>query len=305
MLHLTYLLLAVVAVAWLITIIRSAAGKQVAHSLAGWTRIELLAAASVALGGLALRLIDLGHSLDLDEFGTLWAVESDFSTTVRRSIDFHGQSPVYYLLAWASLKVLGESESAIRLPSLVAPALAALVIYRIGLLIEGRRAGLLAASVFWLSPAAISIGTVARPYGLAFLFTAIVLYGFIRAVNDGRAASRICFVAGGVGLIASHYLWGLTLLGVGAAYLITPELRRKYAWGNFSFDVIAMAVLGSPLISQVLALWGRRSDLLWVSVTNYFDVLVTFLPTATLVAGGLAAGASGTGGRILEAPSTC
>lgn len=285
------LLVAVVAVTWLMAIAKPAVGQRVSQQAATWTPVEQLVAVGIALGGLVLRLRGLGDSLDLDEFGTLWAVGSDFSTAVERSIDFHGQSPVYYVLAWAFLKVLGESEAVIRLPSLLATAVAAVVVYRTGLLVHGRRAGLLAATVFWLSPIAVRMATGARPYGLAFLFASIALYGFIRAAGDGRPASRTWFVAGGVGLIAAHYLWALTLLGMGAAYLVTPALRRSYTWGRFSFDVAAMALLGSPLISQVLSLWGRRGELLWVSAINYNQLLVPFLPIAVLVLGGLAAGA--------------
>lgn len=291
MVYLILAFLAMVAATRLMAKAKPPAGDGSAPPSAEWTPVQRRIAWGVALVGLALRLVGFGDSLDLDEFGTLWAIGGDFSTAVERSIDFHGQSPFYYVLAWVFLQVLGESEVVLRLPSLLLTAAAAVVVYRTGRLLHGHRAGLFAACVFWLIPTTVRFSAGARPYSLAILLAAIALYGFVRTALDGRAGGRAWFVAGGVGLLAAHYLWGLALLGIGGAYLATPALRRRYPFGRFSFDVAAMSLLAAPLFPQVLALWSRRGELLWIPEINYTGIWVPFLPPAALIAGGLAAGA--------------
>ena len=291
MLYLILLVLATVAVTLLMRRAAAPAGECTAEPSGEWTPVQRRIAAAVAVVGVALRLVGFSDSLDLDEFGTLWAIEGGFSTAVDRSINFHGQSPFYYLIVWAFVNVLGESEVVLRLPSLLLTAAAAIVVYRTGQLLHGHRAGLFAASVFWLTPTVIQFSAGARPYSLAILFAAIALYGFIRAALDGGIAGRMWFIAGGVGVIAAHYLWGLELLGIGVAYLVTPALRRRYPLKSFFVDVAAMALFAAPLFPQVLALWSRRSELLWIPQINYNGMFLPFVPAAALIGSGLAAGA--------------
>jgi mannosyltransferase len=72
----------------------------------------------VALGAY-FRVDGLMSSLWIDEFGTFWVTEDRLSTTVARALQFQGQSPFYYLIVWIPLHLFGESELALRLPSLI------------------------------------------------------------------------------------------------------------------------------------------------------------------------------------------
>jgi len=69
--------------------------------------------------GLYFRLDSLSASLWIDEFGTFWVVEPNLTTTLLRAWQFQGQSPLYYVLAWIPIHVVGELETALRAPSLV------------------------------------------------------------------------------------------------------------------------------------------------------------------------------------------
>jgi len=65
-----------------------------------WRRYALFGGAFGLLGlGLYLRLDSLCASLWIDEFGTFWVVEHQLTTTLLRSWQFQGQSPLYYVLA--------------------------------------------------------------------------------------------------------------------------------------------------------------------------------------------------------------
>lgn len=58
-------------------------------------RAEVLVGVAVLALGLALRFYGFGTSLWLDEFGTLWVVESDLKAVFERSREFQGQTPFY------------------------------------------------------------------------------------------------------------------------------------------------------------------------------------------------------------------
>lgn len=256
-----------------------------------WTPNLRRVAIIAGVVGMGLRLVGFDSSLSLDEFGTLWAVEDGLGVLIERTTFLHGQSPFYYFISWISINLLGESEIALRLPSLLAIIGATFLIYRIGELLHGPRAGVLAASVFWLNLWCMYLSTAARPYGLGLLFAAIALFGFVRATIDGRAASRVWFILGVVGLIASHCLLALMLLGVGIAYLVTPSLRERYPLLRFSFDIGMMATLSAPLVPQILKLWTRRGEFSWIVEISYQPVAQLIGSETILLAAGLAAGA--------------
>lgn len=261
------------------------------EGLAGWSPALKWFAAVAGAAGLALRLYGLDASFFIDEFGTLWTVEGDLAAVVDRATSFHGQSPFYYLICWAFVRLFGESEIVLRLPSVIGGAGAAWLIYRTGALIDGPRAGVLSAVAFWLAYMPLSLSAEARPYGLALLCTSALLYGFLKAASDGRATGRVCFVLGGVGVIAAHYIVALALLGIGVGYLVTPALRERYPPRRFSLDVAAMILLAAPLFPQLFALWSRRSELIWIPAISFNAVSFTFAPAVALIAAGVGAGA--------------
>ena len=80
----------------------------------------------------SLWVMPLFSSLWLDELGTWWVVKDGLGDTVHRALTFHGQSPLYYLIVWSARVVGGHSEVVLRLPSLIAAAVSAVLLYRLG-----------------------------------------------------------------------------------------------------------------------------------------------------------------------------
>lgn len=115
---------------------------------ARYNRLLLFAGVlTLFLLGLCLRFDSIDASLWLDEFGTLWVVEGDFSTMLHRCWRFQGQSPLYYVLPWISIHLVGESEVALRAPSLVLCWLYVAVLYSCARTLAGPRAGFYAAAL--------------------------------------------------------------------------------------------------------------------------------------------------------------
>src|SRR5579863_85638 len=79
-----------------------------------------------------LWLLPARSSLWLDETMTYWVVSKDLGEAVSRALFWSGESPFYYLIAWAA-KTIGHSSSfVLRMPSMAAMGCAVYLVYRIG-----------------------------------------------------------------------------------------------------------------------------------------------------------------------------
>jgi len=164
-------------------------GRVSSRRLPGWLVVAVPVAGELALGGYRIA----GPSLWRDEaatisgsnrpVGAIWALTSHQDAV-------HG---LYYLLVHAAIAIGGLSETALRLPSLIAMALAA------GLTAElGRRlakdtglpapgaVGLLAGLLLAVVPLTTRYAQEARPYALTTLFAVAASYLLVRAAMPAR-----------------------------------------------------------------------------------------------------------------------
>ena len=251
--------------------------------------IRLFAAAAGVLG-LVFRLYGFDRSLWLDEFGTLWVVESDLSTVISRTLDFQGQSPFYYLLDWLFVSLLGESEFALRLPSLLCGVGTVYAVFELAKTLRGREAGLVASAFTWLSFPMVESSANARPYALALLMAALMLLGFAKAAVEGSGWGRLLFIVGGAGTFAAHYVLVTVALGPGLAYVFFRDLRKHYGWRKFAVDLAAMGILVLPTLPYLYSAWNRRAGLVWVHEPEFLAGLALVGALLVLACAGLVAG---------------
>ena len=159
-----------------------------------------------------------------------WGDEADTVSAVSRSLPqlarllghvdaVHG---LYYLLLWPVAAVVGTGPLALRLPSVLAMAAAALGIGAIGRRLVSPRAGLYAGLVFAVLPAVTQQAHDARPYAMVMAAAVFASLQLIRVAEDPRPAR---FAAYSLSLVLLGYLEVLALLIV-AAHAVT-----LIAWG--------------------------------------------------------------------------
>jgi hypothetical protein len=241
-------------------------------------RRAIVAAAVVFAVGVSLRLDALTASLWLDEFGTFWVVEGDFHTMLGRAWAFQGQSPLYYTLAWGSIQVFGESELALRIPSLLLGSLSLIAVYLCARAIEGPKAGLYAAGLFWLSVPSVQSAVNARPYALVFFSVAVALAGFVCAVRSGSRRGRLVWIVGGAAVAWAHYTHYPIVIGLYIAYAALPALRARYSIRRFATDGVLQLALVSLCSPQIVALIARRGTLSWIADFKYAVLLQPIWP---------------------------
>jgi len=242
--------------------------------------LAIAALCFVSLVDLFTRINWLGTSLWLDEFGTLWDVEAGFSTMVRRTWD--GQIPLYFSLVWASVHAFGESEFALRLPSLLLSCLTVAVLYWCGRILSGPRAGLYAAALFWFSASNLRYSVEARPYILVLCMVAVAIAGFVGAVQTGSWRARMMWILGGAAVAWTHYVHYPVIVGMFMAYTLLPSLRVQYPVRAFIPDAAVQLALVGLCAPRIFALYNGRAVLSWIDEPHYGVFLEPVVP---LVAG--------------------
>jgi mannosyltransferase len=188
----------------------------------------------------------------------------------------------YYLVMHVVIRVFGSSNAALRLPSVLAMAVAAaftaLIAQRLALLGERWYAactGLVAGVVFAVLPAVIRYAQEARSYAIVTMLAAIATFLLLRALEDGRrgrwaAYGAAVFACGlfnifGLLILAAH---GLTLLAtgrLGTGRADRPEGRRlggvPLAW------LIAGVIAAALLVPLAIMAYAQRNALSWMSPT--------------------------------------
>ncbi|MGD8464866.1 MAG: glycosyltransferase family 39 protein, partial [Anaerolineae bacterium] len=166
------------------------------------------------------------------------------------TIDNH--PPLYFLILWGTVRLLGQSESALRFPSLIFAMLLVPLLYVTGRRLVDRWAGLGAAALAALSPMYLWYGQEARPYTLLALLSLLSFYLFVRIFfgPSGLADLRrrwLWLVAYGlvtVGLVLTHHL-SILLIGFQLLVLGLAVLQRARRNRTFLIVVAGVAVVAA------------------------------------------------------------
>jgi uncharacterized membrane protein len=238
----------------------------------------LLIVTAVVIG--SLWLVPLFSSLWLDELGTWWVVKDGLGDAVHRALTFHGQSPLYYSIVWAARNVGGNSEAVLRLPSLIATAVSAVLLYRLARTLIGREAARFSVLVFATSNVAAFEASEARPYALATLAVIASTYALVRWLDDGRRWSpALVYALLAITVVWMHYLFALVLVAH-ALYALT-RLRRgetEVPVRRLAAVAVIMTAGVVPLAIQLASLWDRRSSLSILSEGSVSAFALVLLP---------------------------
>jgi len=183
----------------------------------------------------------------------------------------------YYLVVHYVIRLLGSSNHALRLPSVLAMAIAcgftALVAQRLTASsgpVAAACTGVTAGLIFALLPAEIDYAQEARSYALVTMMAAIATYLLLRALDDDRQRWWWAGYAAAVFLAALFNLFGLLILVAHGVTLVTldrpagagswPRRRLGTPLGWIAASAVAVAL---P-IPVVIVAFGQRSALSWL-----------------------------------------
>lgn len=168
----------------------------------------------------------------------------------------------YYLAMKGWIALAGDSDAALRLPSLIALAAAAVLVGALGHQMFGPWAGGIAGVLFAGLPIVSRYAQEARPYAFATLFATLATFCFLRIVPDGRRRWYVAYVVALVLTGLSHLLALTILVAHGAGVVV--RRRRHLARGWVAAGATTALVL-SPLMA---AAFLQRGQVAWVGAVR-------------------------------------
>lgn len=237
------------------------------------SRAKFYVAGTIMLiAAIGLRSVTLGDSLWLDELHTSWVVAGPLSDVASRAAEGN-QGPVYFWLVWFIVRLMGDHEWVIRLPSLIASvaALGTIALIARRYLDVDRSVALLVISLGAIDPHLVFYAREARPYALVQWLAALHLGLTLKLVLRGPTLQRrIVWIGLGWLLFYSHFT-SLMLLGVEIVLMLCANLLASAAasereplderrWNAWPLD-IGLLVLGCLVAFASLdQLYSRRDN---------------------------------------------
>ncbi len=218
-----------------------------------------------ALLTLGLGLARLGRpALWADELATWGAVRLSWRGLFRLLGHADAVLGPYYVVEKAWTALFGTSTVALRLPSVLAMAVAAGLVTALGARLGGNRwPGLLAGLGFALVPATSRYAQEARPYAFTILFAALatlLLAGLLERPATGRVAGYALAVL----LLGAAHLAGVLLL---AGHAVPVLLRRGRA--ALTRWLVGSAVAVLILVPLAWLQHRQRAEIAWIGPVRW------------------------------------
>ena len=168
---------------------------------------RLLLAGIAGLAAFAF-LWQLGSSSAfVDEALTLDLTRGDLDRLITGVEQAETSPPTYTLVVDGWLNLLGtRADWVARLPSALAALGLVAAVFRIGEIVAGRRAGLVAALLAAVSPLVLHYAQQARPYSLLMLFAAVAVLAALEAERRRSRGWLIVAAVAVAGMLSIHYI---------------------------------------------------------------------------------------------------
>lgn len=196
----------------------------------------------------ALRFATLGEqSFWFDETATRWLVGLSPGKLVGALPQVESTPPLYYMVAWAWVRVFGRDEVGLRSLSALAGTATVPIAYHAAAALASRRTGLIAAALTAVNPLLVWYSQEGRAYALVLALGGLSFVFFARALGEGRRGDVVWWALASALAVATHYF---------AAFIVVPEalwllaVRRRRDVGLAAAGV---AAVGAALLPLALA----------------------------------------------------
>jgi hypothetical protein len=204
----------------------------------------------------------------LDETGTYYVISGTWHQFLER-MNVAIQSPLYCGMLWLVYHGVGSSELILRMPSILAMALAAFLLYRLTARLVVPAAGLTATLIFIALPDVGHLAFEARPYSLSMaVVLASILYFWRWLDKRCRLDGALCIVF----LAAAFYSHPTSgLMAFVYALLIAREAlsERALAWKQIALGAAELGVLCFPILPYYRSAASRASTLSFAATPGW------------------------------------
>ena len=235
----------------------------------------------------ALRLYHLSaRSIWSDEAWSLWVARHSLPEIWRWLVKLDTNPPFYYVLLhfWLGW---GDSETALRLLSVVMGILTVPVVYGLGRTIGGHRLGLVAGVMFATSPIHVQYDQEARMYPLLTLAAAVAMWGVAQLLKSPENAGApirggwqawVAYIVGTTIALWSHSL--AVFLPVAANVVVLSlwvgRRRARGALRNWSLAQGVVFLLWLPWLPSFAHQAAKVSQDFWIPTPSVHVVTESF-----------------------------
>ncbi|MEO8051991.1 MAG: hypothetical protein ABI833_16355, partial [Acidobacteriota bacterium] len=181
----------------------------------------------------------------IDETATYWMSSAGWRAAIERTWNWPGQSILYSILESFFVVHGPWQEAVLRIPSIVAMAIAAWQVKRLAELLISKEAGWYALVPFVCAPDVMSFATNARSYGLALTASLISFRYLLEWQRYGGKKNAAVYLLASIAMVYLHYVFGFILLIQMAYLLLNVWYGIRVRW---SLPAITAAALPLSLL---------------------------------------------------------
>jgi mannosyltransferase len=233
----------------------------------------------------------IGSSLWLDETGTVWAIRGTLRETIARAF-YPGQPSVLFsVVTWLVVAVGGLHEVTLRVPSLIAAAIASIGVYRLVRRFGDASQSLLATALFATYGTVVFAAADARPYAPALMAVVWAMLLLVRWCETGQEVVGIAWALAATLGVYFHY-FAATMLPVFIFYVIRQDRMRRPGRAVLWRMSALVCILLLALLPHAAQLWRMRVEHSFSGMPELRDVidaLVYYRLAAGIFVGAVAA----------------
>jgi hypothetical protein len=225
------------------------------RGLARWLQLTTLFAAAVV--ACIYSTYGIGRSLWLDEANTVLIAQGSPHQIVA-ALQNDISPPLYYFVLSGWMRLFGDSEIALRLPSVIFYLVGIFAMWFLGRMLLGAEGAGLVAFLYAINPIAGRQAQNARMYTLLALLAALSAVVFVLLIRDARRRTPVWFAL--FGLLAflgmnTHFWFAFVLIAYGCWLL--------FSWRSWRVSDLALlaAFTAGPFLLVDLAMFVRDSQL--------------------------------------------
>jgi len=168
--------------------------KRTSYTLSNLSKTFLILL-PIVLFGIFLRLYKLdAQSLWMDEVATVIYSKFPLSQITDRIAHYQNSPPFHYVAVNIFIRLFGESELIVRLPSVITGFLSIILVYFLGKELFGKTEGIISSLLLTVSPVHVFYSQEARTYSFFIFFMLGSFYFLIRALKTGKLLNWLFFI---------------------------------------------------------------------------------------------------------------
>jgi hypothetical protein len=251
--------------------------RQILRAFATRDRVAYSIYALTLVASISLWLIAIGAPLRVDETGTIWLINGGLSGIWARQ--FIGLAfPIYQYILWFSTKLIGTSELALRIPSVLAMLGATYVLYLAVREFLGREIGFIAVIIFSLNSTVAFASIDVRPYAFAVLVTNSAILVLFRSSKSDSNWLAVWFGLLSALIVYFHYLFGTILPALLVCFIVFKYRNRKLLWRQLGIALSVFAMAFLPLIPGLRYLFGTAGSHIVPTGAGPLALIRTLIP---------------------------